>query len=940
MLDEKREKATKTLKEVVENGPQFTRESPLDEAFKALYESIISKLNDSKTYQELGCSSNEEFVNQLLQHFGRIHDAACDKQRIDGGELLPISLHDMRYMDTLIKLILFHGLEANLPASARSQICPDELGCGILRSHPANPQTLIAVMACLYPIISDTSRADDYARMVVLRGPLYREMVLGLLHLFASMEDAQYEKMVDVLETVQQTYELLNVYTSLVDTIRDTELRAVLLVRLSTLPVRRNDGVLSLIDFVTGARESEQIDVEKVCRVTEILVAKPKNMSSVEYFTNLFEQVREQLSHINRPLVITCLNDLISTLYQKNSRIIQDFLFKPVFDVLYNMPIKNYTSKQLNDVTNVLISLTKSPSVEMMEALTSAYGQNQFYLHLWIYALFLRKFQTLAPIMYDKDGNKIEETPAPYYNVILSLIKSYMVLTNHFESLDHLALNLINFEHSQWKYVVDLQTQLVSITVKDEGEKLPRSLTTGRNERDGSFDLFKDIDMAVDLFVLLLNLIGNEEVTKNLFLNVLSRWVKSSIDNKRPDTLDGSESSALILVDLKILERMNKEFTSEIVKKPDDILLLILELLGSITEEEKQKPEIGEDSDDEEEEPVAATAASTIFDIVLELLGTVLDKGVLKSSSKAQETLQAIHEKLGRHENRQCEELRSKIHHLLNNTNISDLQTESSFADNQLLLEAMNNINDPIDPIKVQGLTTLARLAEKQSQVVQLPRFRAIFLQHLRYPDPFVYLNAVKGLAVLCERDPNETVDALLKIYLNLEQRHKIDDVLKIGESLSLYIQREGELFQGRNANNIVDACLAIVRKHDSLDNRIRMSAISLLGVCLRVNAIGIQDRIPLILDCVFGVLQLETTAKQAARNKNYKDAFVVRRAAIHLVFDLLNDNGFDLLPKDYNHGQLVVLLRYAREHDDDALVRKHADEILQLTGRLLALQI
>ncbi|QLQ81376.1 hypothetical protein HG537_0F01370 [Torulaspora globosa] len=932
MLDEKVETGTRTLKEVVEKGPQFTRDSPLDEAFKALCESIISKISGSKRYQDLGCDSNEQFVKQLLEHLGKIHDAACARQQIDGDELLPISLHDMRYLDTLVKLILFHGLEGNLPPNARSQTCPDELGNGILRCHRANPRTLVAVVDCLYPIASDTSRADDYVRMIVLRGPLYRKMILCLLHLFGSTEDAQYEKMVDVLETVQQTYELLTVYTSLVDIIRDPKLRALLLARLSTLPVRRSDGVLSLIDFVTGARENEQIDVEKICRVTEILVAKPKNMSSVQYFTKLFDQVREQLSHINRPLVITCLNDLISTLYQKNSRIIQDFLFKPIFDVLYNTPIKNYTSKQLNDVINVLISLTKNPSMEVMDALTSANGQNQFYLHLWIYALFLKKFQTLAPMIYDNDGNKIEETPTPYYNVILSLIKSYMVLTNHFESLDHLALNLINYEHPRWKYAVDLQTQLVSIAVKDEVEELPRSLT-GQKERDGSFDLFKDIDMAVDLFVLLLNLIGNEEVTKNLFLNVLSRWVKSTIDKKKPNTLGGGESSALILVDLKILERMNKEFTSEIVKKPNDVLLLILELLGSITAEEKEKTDVDEDSDDEEAESAETTAASTIFDIVLELLGTVLDT---KSSSMAPETLQAIYQKLDRHEDPRCQELRSKIQQFLQNTNNTEPQTESSTADNQLLLEAMNNLTDPMDPIKVQGLTTLARLVEKRSQVVQFPRFRTVFLQHLRFSDPYVYLNAIKALAVLCERDPNNTIDALLKIYLNLDKTHKIDEILKIGESLNLYIQREGQLFQGPNANNIVDACLSIVRKHNSLDNRIRMSAISLLGVSLRVNAIGIQNKIPLIFDCIFGILQLETTAKQS----NYKDAFLVRRAAIHLVFDLINDKGFDLLPKNYNYNQLIVLLRYTKEHDDDALVRKHADEILQLTTRLSTLQI
>lgn len=933
MADEHAEQSAKTLKDLFAKGPEFTRNSPLDAAFADLYQSILVKLNGQKNYQDVGFENNSEFVDQLLGHFGKIYHATNDKQRVDDVDLLPISLHDLRYLDVLINLIIFHGLEANLPSTARTVERPDEQQYMFPSSHEAEPKTLINVIDYFYPILSDDSQKDNYLRSVLLKGPLYPEMFVAVSYLSSTENHKRFDAMVDVLENVQQTYELLKCLTSLIDVIKEPKLRTSLLTRLSSLPVRRDDGVLSLIDFVTSARESEHIDVDKIAKVTQILVAKPKSLNSVQYFTSLFRQVREQLAHINRPLVITCLNDLVSTLYRKNPRIIQDFLFRPILNVLYNLPTKNYSSKELNDVINILISLAKTPTTEILEVLISANGQDEFYLHLWIYALFLRKHQTLSPIVYDSEGNKIRTDSSPYYNVILSVMKSYMLLTGHLGALNHLTLNLINFDHPEWNYVVDLQTQLVSIAVKDETGRLPRSLTTNKDDRDDTFDLFKDMDMAVELFIKLLKLIGNVEVTKDLFLNVLNRWVKRSVEAPKLNTLHDSDDSALILVDLKILEGMNKEFTSEIVKRPVDVLALIAELIDSAAVEEKDITKNESDSDDEDAEPTESYS-SPIFDTLLDLLETILDDNPKNLSSAAILRLEELDKKLHKYDTKRCIELQSKIKLTLQHKNELPFQTGSATAHKQLLEEAMNNINDAIDPIKVQGLATLSRLASEKSEVVQFPKFRTIFLQHLRDPDPYVYLNAIKGLAVLCENDPKETPNALLELYLNVGHRSKTDDVLRIGEALNLYVQREGELFQGPNASSLVDACLSIVRQHDSLDNRIRMSAISLLGVCLRVNALGIQDKIPLILDCVFGILQLETAKKQR------KDAFIVRRAAIHLVYDLLNDKGLSLLPQNYDYGPLLVLLKYAQEHEDDSLVREHAYEILRVMDHLSAFQI
>ena len=94
------------------------------------------------------------------------------------------------------------------------------------------------------------------------------------------------------------------------------------------------------------------------------------------------------------------------------------------------------------------------------------------------------------------------------------------------------------------------------------------------------------------------------------------------------------------------------------------------------------------------------------------------------------------------------------------------------------------------------------------------------------------------------------------------------------------YIQRAGQTFTGNSAKLIVETTLAVIRRagNNRKDDRLRMSSMSLLGTCCKVNPLGMIDNLNYALDASIGILELETD----------KDQAIMRRAAIMLIYDLI----------------------------------------------------
>ena len=1049
------------LKSILQRQPDFIEDTPLDNYFLSLQRDLFQKLNDpddtpkqddddnnnnstQDLYLELGFTDNANFVQMLLDSFKQLHSLVLQRQEHqhqtqikdtledtgsgshrDDPSLLPISLHDMKFVDALINLIIVHGIDANLPTDLRipmeskrlSNFKQNDRRYIVPNGHIPNILTLESVCLTMYDIlvVHKSVIKDDYLRMVVLKGPLYANIFLASLSLCIA-EDREgrtsqdKEIRLQKLEDIQETYTLYQMYTLLTQTVTNQVAKEKLLARLTSLVVRRpQNGLISLIDFILGIRENAPVTAENLQRVNKLLTsATPRGMTRTRYLSILFTQIRDCLSYVNRPVLVSCVNGIITEFYYKNPRIVEDFLFAKIYAVMFNSPNpKPYSTKEVNDTTNILISISKNPSRDVIGSLISR-GTNHydtFMLQLWSYCLFLRLKQNLDPV----DSKR---TLGPYFEVILSLMKTFIIVLENYDILEAISLNLLRYEQDGWEYRIDLETQLPYIEVVTNtytrqrlddaiGISLGGTSTSdkvvGTSSDRGITELIQDMDKAIDLFISLLRLLGNEDAIRDLFLKVLKRWiVASSNDSKAGNTerskltVNGEKkdtSSVFVLLDLKLLEKLNLEFKSDIIRGVENLLQLICDLFelaepkprheGTEMTDSDSDSDSDFDSDDDEEEDNNSSPKSShmddsdfgtkAFQILLQLLQTVLETSSEEVLIEHKAILKTIQAKLSpelQQNYPECKLLYEKIDKLQLNKNVykqngSSLKKEDQQAktDRQLLDDALRNLSDPLLPIKARGLTEIRELIERKSTVITLEHVLRIHIQYLGNADPFIYMNVIKGLTALCELDPAGTLPFLVEFYRNSRNKNRLDDILKIGEVFTNYIQIENELFSGKYANILVDACLEKIRAHSKLDNRIRMSAMSILGVCLRTNARGIESRISELLDCVFGILQLETdkpssgdinkdgsdpevtrskatgatgavVVDDAVANPKDRNSFLMRRAAIHLVHDLLYSSGLSLLPENYNPRRLGTLLEYVRSRDNDYLVCEQAAQV------------
>lgn len=954
---------------IITSNPEFTNNTPLDIFFNDLNENFIEKINNfsideqnKNIYQFLKLQDNQHFVEKLLNYFEELHELLAnlttEENVIDSkgckteneNNILPISLHDIKFLDQLLSMVIVHGIDANISPNLRIPLDSKRLNTFrnkddkfiIPNDHKINSQTLKNVVDTFYKIIKHTNTENSdkkYLKLVILRGPIYANLYLALLNLqLLEPNSVQIKEKIIKLEAVQDTYSLFVMYTLLTQTVGNVLAKSMILERLSTLPIRRSqDGLTSLVDFILGVREDEQIDLDKIKRVSQIVLSKPKSIPNVKYLSELFSQIYDCLTYTNRPILVTCVNNIITDFYYKNKKIVKDFLFKKIYEILFNVPLKDRSIKELNDMINVLISLSKNTSTDLVIDLTAGLSDGSFYTAVWIYCLFLKKNQVLDPLVAN---NLKKEDNSPYYEVILSLLQTFIVVTDNYQILNVLTLSLLNLDHEEWCYKIDLETQLPYIVLKDNKEEIG-DLLNKTDKLDEMSKLFQDIDLAVGLFIDLLKLINNDEKITDLFLLILERWINNTSNNDN-NQLDNDELSKnlLIIIDLKILQKMNEDFKTEIIKNRKDVLRMVDKLLNNLhmkeeTSEASREVDSDDEDDDEEEneraDPQSTKPSSTAIQIMFDLLHLILNG--LTNTPDYTTLLHDIKEKLKLYESqfKEVNELQKQINGILNDKIVTTSQEDTDY---DVLNRALINISDTLVPIKAHGFSELRQLVEKKSKVISIDRVLNINLQNLKNSDPFIYLNVIKSLMSLIKTYPEETLDKLLDFYNNDKRKNKLDDILKVGEVIVKYIEQQNELFQGQYANEIIDICLSKIRQHDQLDNRIRMSAMSILGMCLQVNSLGVQSRVPEMLDCVFGILQLETTERETTKKSNAY-SFVMRRSAMHLIHDLLLNSGLDLFPEQYNSARLKTLLEFVRTHDADYLVCEQAAKLLEIIPEL-----
>lgn len=124
----------------------------------------------------------------------------------------------------------------------------------------------------------------------------------------------------------------------------------------------------------------------------------------------------------------------------------------------------------------------------------------------------------------------------------------------------------------------------------------------------------------------------------------------------------------------------------------------------------------------------------------------------------------------------------------------------------ELYLEALKLLQDPIIPIRAQGLSMLRDLASPASVLLQnepalLPGILDLFIQTVQHEDSFIYLNAIRGLSLMVDRFGKAIAARLVEVYRGTnvsnvgedEAGHReLDKRLRCGEALTQVVERAG----------------------------------------------------------------------------------------------------------------------------------------------------
>lgn len=894
------------------NVPQLSRETALDKIFKELADFIQIDEKDPKDsitqyYDKLEKYSDErvekidavldksfEFISQI-QDYSLLKEAQ-NKASGDPEKygLITISLHDMKYFNELMNLIIIQGIYPFLPPGIGIPLEQRRLKSFNQRSklfryeRVPNGEKVLEKIVKNFEIVFD--KGGD-VKDLMLKGSGLTD-ILTVLTVLITGQNSSLICTFKKFESKSDTYNLFSIYTVLLQTARIPKYQSFLSERLTSITINRENGVISLIDFIVGIREDEDVNIDKFNNVNRILIAKPKDISSVEYFTKLFDQIYDILIYINRPVLLSVVVNFIRVLYDKNKRVIHDFLFKKIWKSLNPDASKFYQgetvveAKELNNAINVLISLTKETTPQFLNELFS-----KIILKLWAYMFYLRK-------------KNLE-----YYSILNNIMVSFFTVTSNNEYLENIVLNLVKSGGDDWKFETNLENKLSSIvksSVLDEGLS--------------SEEIFDDLDIGLGIIVDLFKNLGND-IVKTQFLNVLNRW----ISKQQNDNLLDQENPFLMLIDLKFLEKINDEFKDALLDKPEDVLLVIKNLLKFKPSEErigkKEAIDAEVDSDDEDEDDDPDLSNSGNITILLELLSAILSETNPTELLKHRETLADISKILVKYSSdKQCETLHKRIEDFLSDkTKISDDKDDEKAKDKAILEKAITSMNDPLIPIRAHGLYLLRQLIIKKSPVITLEFVIELHIVQLQDSEPFIYMNVIKSLNELIDFDDTGTVDFLCQFYTKKEE--KLDDRLKIGEVILNFISKKGEVFTGPLADKVMAQTLSVIQDFEE-DNRLRMSAMSLIGQALRTNAIGLDKFIKDAIDCSIGILELE------------KDV-IMKRSAVVLISDLIAFGGVEIVPRGYGEKLRTVLL-YAKVNADDYLLVEQIDQVLSIIDDLI----
>ncbi|CAI8493952.1 unnamed protein product [Hanseniaspora opuntiae] len=156
------------------------------------------------------------------------------------------------------------------------------------------------------------------------------------------------------------------------------------------------------------------------------------------------------------------------------------------------------------------------------------------------------------------------------------------------------------------------------------------------------------------------------------------------------------------------------------------------------------------------------------------------------------------------------------------------------------------------------------------------------------------------------------------------------EEELRLGEVLSQAFQSKKYLVnKDEPLHGMFNIVINKINAHNAkkVDNRVRMSAMSILGILLQVNMdLLTESELIDCFSCIKGILTFEF-------DENDDSFKILRRASIYLLHDMIYNSGLDRFVISFEeYESLVALLRYNRDvKETDDVAVDMIDKILSI---------
>uniref|UniRef100_A0A060T0R7 ARAD1C15114p n=1 Tax=Blastobotrys adeninivorans TaxID=409370 RepID=A0A060T0R7_BLAAD len=842
---------------------------------------------------------------QLLEDIQAGAYQAAEKNAEELKSLVNISLHDMKTFNALLRFIILQGIypgldsNAAIPLHLRSKT-PVSTANGT--STPLSPSQKCTLLTFIVSRIVRILDKPGDVRDLLLLGTYHSDFLIAASHVafhpqWIPEDRKQAIEWYEKIKGAMDTFDLFRAYTSLLRKDSPKWLRNVLARQLALLPLSRQNGVKSLIEFVTGIREKDNPSLEDLDRAVEVLSKPPRGVQDSVYNDKVARQLLTILyskgSNDLKSATVYIINSLAESLPSLTQHLMH-LILEP-----FQRPSDE---TQVDSSLAAIISLVKTPGPSIISGLLDS-----AVIPLWILCAFTRRTKKQSQVIAEilTVAMATVEQPLKYYKLILSNLLQ--------ESFDGLVYG------SGPQGGVEVRMDTGEMTVSD---------------------VLQEVETRGELFTKLLEN-AEDSVISSLVVVVIKDWLSSSSKSM----YEQDEDPFKALTNAKVLQSLVDTHKEKIFKSPSEIVQVISTVIMDFTSvlgqgslsNKQQSVDLrfidgasGHDDADSDDEPDDDEEQMEIVGVCISLVsGIVLDAG-LSSEDRTQLLALSSHLRTIRDN---CPPLHDKAEaalDIMSMTDDSQGQQEEKVEDSsaEVLRKALAYLQDPVVPVRAQGLYLLRTLIQAKDPVIKVESALKVLINQLKDEDSFVHLNAVKTLELLSEVYARQQVtEVLVGFYLDPDV--DVDDRLRAGEVLLRIVQRSAK-GKGDMNNLVVEALISVVTvEKDKKDDRLRMSAMSIIGAVCELNPMSLTSTN--LIDCVdlaIGVLTFETKTEQN----------IMRRSAVHMIYSLVEGLDAATVPDiPAKTVQLIVTRLEAAKVDEDPIVRDNAHKALELIQGIIS---